>query len=123
VQAKAKIMNGELTTQNKSLIEFFAKNEGKEVSIDIKIYKPSRSDAQNRYYWAVVVPMLADDLGYTRDEMHEALKYKFLREDYDNGLSRVGSTADLNVEEFAHYITVVQIFAAELGIVIPDPNQ
>lgn len=34
--------------------------------------KPTRSESQLRYYW-IVVGLLADNCGYTSEEMHEAL--------------------------------------------------
>ena len=40
--------------------------------------KPSRSLNQNNYYWGVVIEKLSEKLGYTKDEMHDILKFKFL---------------------------------------------
>ena len=117
---RTKVTNGRVTPL---FYEFLAKNEGKDIELTFKPYRPIRSNNQNKYYWGVVVPMLANELGYTNEEMHDALKYKFLREDYDNGLSKVTSTTELNTEDFNHFITMVQVFASELGIIIPDPNQ
>ena len=52
---------------------------GETVSITVKRYRPSRSSRQNRYYFGVVVPILAEHCGYDVQEMHETLAMRFLR--------------------------------------------
>jgi len=72
--------------------------------------------------------MLAEHLGYQADEMHEALKFKFLRvagdEDEVEGLPRVRSSASLSTVEFTAYVENVVTWAgAEFGLDIPDPSR
>jgi len=82
-----------------------------------------RSEQQNRYYWGVVVDLLAVNTGYTPDEMHEALKFKFLRVRREKLPDTVRSTARLTKDEFCEYIEGIQRWAAvEMGVVIPDPD-
>jgi len=72
----------------------------------------SRSPQQNNYYW-FIVDLLAEDLGYTRMEMHQALKDHF----------EVVSTKTLTVKEFKDYIDrIIRWASMELGVVIPDPK-
>ena len=82
-----------------------------------------RSEQQNRYYWGVVVDLLALHTGYTSDEMHEALKMKFLLVKRPKLPDTVMSTAKLTKDQFCEYIENIQRWAAqEMGCVIPDPD-
>jgi len=99
--------------------------EGLDVEIVVRKKRSKRSDPQNRYYWGVVVAMIADHCGYTSEELHEALKEKFLgaNERDEHGLIKIGSTAALSKDEFAQYVNkVVQFAAMSLGVYIPDPS-
>ena len=70
-----------------------------------------RSAPQNNYYWNIV-RILADELGYTENEMHETIK---------NHID-IESTTTLSTKEFASFIErLVRWSAIELNIVIPDP--
>lgn len=84
-----------------------------------------RSLPQNRYYWGVVIPMICEETGMDKDQVHFALREKFLsRRDVDTGLLIVKSTTELTIEQFRWYIDQIQRWAAEfLHIDIPDPNQ
>jgi len=99
--------------------------EGQEVEIVVRKKRSKRSDQQNRYYWGVVVKMIADHCGYFSDEMHEALKLKFLGASTDeHGLVKIRSTAKLSKDEFIQYLNaVVQFAAMSLGVYIPGPNE
>lgn len=102
---------------------------GRRLQVVISPFKGElRSLALNRYYWGIVLELLAEHCGYTREEMHEALKFKFLRMEAESdvrfGLPKVGSTAQLTNAEFLRYLEDVRIFAAtELGLYIPEPNE
>jgi len=125
------IRNGEI--QNKSQVKklFDQLHDGKWL---IEIGQANkRSDQQNRYYWAVVVPMVQHgimDLGteLTKEETHDFLKARF---NYSEIASTEGelmqvprSTTILNKAAFSEYIAKIQQFAAEfLNVVIPDPGQ
>lgn len=98
---------------------------GHEVEVQIRKRRTKRSDQQNRYWHGVVVALLAEHCGYSHDEMHEALKAKFLgTEDMTRGLWRIGSTRKLSTTEFADLTERVMVWAAEeLGVVIPSPER
>ncbi len=109
----------------RALLNHFA---GKRVILSIAAQKKDRSDNENRYYWGVVVKILGDELGYSSDEMHEALKFKFLRmeaePDGKRRLETVRSTATLKTDEFEDYLDRIRMWAAaDMGIVIPLPNE
>ncbi len=102
-----------------------ARLEGKQISLRLTKHHHSRSLSQNRYLFGVVYPIFAEAVGYEVEELHEALKQKFLRnleEEERLGLSRVRSTRDLTTKEFTDYIERIRQLAAENGVVIPDPG-
>ena len=86
-----------------------------------------RSVEQNSYYWGVVIKILADDLGYIgpgeKEELHEALKSKFLV--YMGKLGpQVMSTTKLDTETFERYLEAIRSWARrDRDIVIPLPNE
>lgn len=84
--------------------------------VEVIIRKPSRSRSlnQNAYYHGVVIPMLAERFsGSSRNEIHESLKKEFL-----GGKS----TTELSTTEFETYLEQIKARAAEMGVIIPDPE-
>ncbi|MFA5340264.1 MAG: hypothetical protein WC332_00665 [Clostridia bacterium] len=98
--------------------------EGQAVEIIIRKPKTKRSDLQNNYYWGVVIELLSKELGYDQDELHEILKYKFLKKSSAfGGMEYVKSTSKLNTAEFEEYLDKIKRWSAEfLKVVIPDPK-
>lgn len=99
---------------------------GKPVDVVIRAHRSTRSGQANRYYWGVVVALIAEHCGYDPDDMHEALAMKFLRiEDCPvTGAPRRTRTPKTNTKEFAEYVDGCVRFAAqELGVIIPAPNE
>ena len=110
-----------------------ARLDGYVIELEIR-KKARRSNAQNAYYWAVVIPLVKEGLksvgmDLTNDETHEALKYKFnsYTKCNDDGeviatISR--SSSDMNKTEFMEFLTQIQQWSAMyLNTVIPDPEQ
>jgi hypothetical protein len=64
------------TTLN--ILQCLAPLEGKRVVVTIEKQKSSRSLQQNKLYW-VYIDILSKELGHSKDEMHELVKYKFLK--------------------------------------------
>ena len=96
----------------KGIGEFLETLEG-EVDITISEVK-SRTLFQNNYYWKVVVRVFGDELGYTREEMHEVLKKEF----------KVESTTKLDRDEFRDYLDrIIRWASVNFQILIPDPDQ
>lgn len=96
--------------------------EGKEIDLVLRLHRCRRSPSQNAWYWGCVVPVLAEHCGYDAEEMHEALKWRFLKK-HDGPLATVRSTADLSTAEMTEFIEKVRRLAAELGCSIPNPDQ
>jgi len=86
-----------------------------------------RSVSQNRYYWGVVLTMLSEHTGYTKDQMHEICKMKFnlktkalKGEIYEFG----GPTKELDTKEMTDYIESIREWSMEvLQCRIPQPDE
>lgn len=102
--------------------EFLKGHSGERFEFVIKKYRTPR---QNKYYH-VLVTIMADELGYSHDEMHEIIKSEFLTMEYVNEktgtiLKRVKSTKELNKAEMMDLIDKIKRWAAiEFSIVLPD---
>ncbi len=96
--------------------------EGREIDLRLTLRRKVRSLSQNAYYWGCVIPLFAEYCGYDHDEMHEALKMRFLMANPDCRLPTLRSTADLTTAEFTEYIEKARRLAAEFGVNIPDPG-
>jgi len=104
-----------------------SKYEGKRIELVLRLQKSQRSLNQNNYYFGVVVEILSGHTGYTAEEMHEILKYKFLKTikviPDKEGMPYIKSTTKLNTGEFEEYLAKIKQWAAqELDVFIPDPN-
>lgn len=119
--------------QPEAFLNHVKKLEGERVVATLKKYRKydQRSNDQNRYYWGVVIKMLSDELGYTPDEMHEAIKYQFLAEPKEvkrkDGERKImiipGSTSSLSTGDFEGLMSKIRSWASfDFGIYIPEPN-
>lgn len=120
-----KIQNGKLIMDHPESVKLTMERlEGQEIQFLIEKRKKQRSNDQNAYYWGVIVEMLADEFGYTKDEMHEALKWQFLRVKSDHGPDTVRSTSDLSTAEFEALAQQIRDWAlVEYNVNIPKPNE
>lgn len=115
---KAKIDNPELWQQ------YLRQLEGRQFDLTIEEHKEKRTQAANRYYWGVICQLAGEHFGYTKDEMHEAFKFLFLRRPREEGKPEtVGSTATLTSEEFADYLDHCITFCAQHGIEVPEAGE
>jgi len=120
---KGKVKFSNLSLFNEDLRQY----EEKEAYVTIRPYKNNRSDHQNRYYWGVVVKMLSDELGYFPDEMHEALKLKFLPKKTismaNESFIIADSSTRLSTMDFESFLSQIRTWASsDLGVLIPLPN-
>ncbi len=103
--------------------------------ISIKKHRDRRSDAQNKYWFGVVIPNVAAGLEeawgecLSDEKVHEYLKREFLSEPVVNRKTgeckgtTVNSSAFLDTKEFALLIDKVIRFAAEsLNTPIPEAD-
>ena len=97
---------------------------GKRISVHIQEQVKQRSNNQNSYYWGVCVALLADHLGYTPEELHEAAKWELLRVRRDNLPDTVKSTATLSTSEMEDYLERFRQWALiKLAFQIPLPHE
>lgn len=104
--------------------------EGERFGLIIERAKDRRtvSDPLRRYYWAVVMLMIAEETGHSTDSIHEAMKRKFLGyTDERTGLEMVPSVfsddSKLSVQEKKAFIDEVRRWASDfLNIWIPEPE-
>ena len=85
----------------------------------------TRSSRANRFLWAGVYGPIARELGYTAEQIHDAMKDKFLtQEDLTTGLRIAQSTAKLSQERFGQYVDQVREWShCYLGVYIPNPEE
>jgi hypothetical protein len=113
---KIRILNRE--SFDKFLNEF---DEGVILEIEVKEIV-NRTQVQNSYYWGQVIgspskegSLLSNEMfqGYTKQELHEALKEKF----------EVKSTIGMSQEDFTEYINKIIRWAAEFAdMYIKEPE-
>lgn len=95
---------------------------GKPLAISVAEHKSKRSIEQNRRLWAILREIEAGAwLGgkqFSADAWHEEFKRKFIGVEELPGGGSIGiSTTTLNVEEFAAYMTRIEVYAAtDLGV-------
>ena len=100
------------------------KLEGKDIQVSIEPRKRKRSLNQNSYMWGVVIEMLAEYFGYSPEEMHTALRFKFLNRLESGKPVTARSTTDLSTSEMEDYLSRIRIWAAtEYSVNIPEPNE
>ena len=118
-----KVENGKLLLDNVSEFNSYKTSfEGKRIQLILRKYKTQRSIPENNYYWGVIVKILSDFLGYTPEEAHEALKWKFLRK--GGKIETVKSTTDLTTTEAEIYYENIRRWAlTEYQVKIPLPNE
>ena len=99
--------------------------EGQAVEVVVRKKKSQRSIQQNKAYFGIAVEILCEHTGFTREEMHDALKQKFAsRVDEKTGLTIIESTADMDTVRFCQYYEDIQRWAIEfLNVYIPSPNE
>jgi hypothetical protein len=101
----------------------------KPVEIIVRQQRRNRSKRANAYWWGVVIPTIADALGYLpyeHEAVHDAVVRKIvgLRPESDPRLEIRQSTHDMDVQDFGVLIEATVIWAAtDLGVVVPDPDK
>ena len=95
-------------------VEDLVKLEGKDIIFTLKENQDYRTNKQNKLWWRFM-KILSETLGYSKEEMQDICKTKFLRrERYEDGkkLEYLKSTAELTRKEFNELINDVIVWAA-----------
>ena len=105
---------------------------GKRVQVIVEKLKRTRSNNQNRYYWGVVVKLIAQHTGHDSEQIHELLKQMFspkwqmvvIVEDKMREVSTPTSTTRLDTLAFEEYLDRCRLWAQDfLGVTIPLPGE
>tara|TARA_R110000868_G_scaffold149088_1_gene371329 strand:+ start:359 stop:814 length:456 start_codon:yes stop_codon:yes gene_type:complete len=109
--------------------------EGRPVKITIEQRKKLRSQNQNAFYWAVIIPLIVNVFNEYGNNVDAEQVHEFLKDEVGK-LSKIiilpngekkkisGSTAELGTMGFEDYLTKVRVWAGEvLEIELPFPNE
>lgn len=113
----------------RDVMEALRARRGYPVEVVIRRPKSQRSLPQNSWWWAVAVPMIAEELGYDKHEheqVHYALVSKCFGVKHDPKLGEVPNkrSSHLTVEEFSELMEwAVRVAASEWGILLPLPSE
>ncbi len=107
-----------------------ARHRGRAVYVTVARIHPRATQDQHGYYRAVILPLLAEEWGWSRpSELHEALKREHIPvelwvEEWQAGKLVLvpPSTADLDVEQYSAFLQAVLDHAAEDRIAVPPPR-
>lgn len=94
-------------------------------SVEIKPYKKSRTTRQNKLYWSLI-GIIAKDKGYDTEDLHIALKIRFLGTTEKTIAGQVytvpNSTTKLDTRQFGELVDRVYALGAELGVKLPQAS-
>jgi hypothetical protein len=101
--------------------------EGKDVSLAIGAWKPYSSDRQFAYYYGVVLKLISEKTGYSREELDGIFKGMYLYEYIklgDKMERRLLSKKEITTARFTEYMNDVIAWAAKppLSLVFPNPE-
>lgn len=127
------VRDGALVADDPELFKMaFRCHEGRRVRVEVTRERKARSLNQNRYYWAVIVHLIAAAMGEDDPEVaHDALKLqcnseiRLMGKGAERWEMRVPlSTADLDTAGFEAYCDRCRRFAAEFfNLYIPLPHE
>ncbi|MEO8679242.1 MAG: hypothetical protein ABI665_09365 [Vicinamibacterales bacterium] len=99
---------------------------GKDVEITVRRKRRDRSPKAHRYYFGVVVAIMAEHCGYDVEEMHELLAMRFLRieDDPKTGSPRRKHLPETDSEEFGEYVDrCIRFGTVDFGLHFPAPGE
>lgn len=99
-----------------------------EWDVVVRRHKRKRSNPQNRYYWGVVIKILADETGNSANDLHDYLlgecfgwvEYQVMDK---TRVRPARGTSDMTTEQFEAYCEWCRAFGAQQGYYIPHPNE
>ena len=105
----------------------FYAHEGKAVKVGIERWVKKRSTKQNKYYWTVVIAMIAEHTGDNspgKKDTHDSLRRMFLSYVDDFGMPKVKSSTEPGTIGYEEYLENIRQWAAEfLELYIPEPHR
>lgn len=98
------------------------------IEIELRPHEDTRSLRAHRYYFGVVLKMMAEESGHAVLDLHEWAKLEFnskvIADPITGEEKRIAqTTTKLTVEAFSAYLEQVMAGGAGLGIVFPEPRR
>ena len=101
--------------------------EGFVIQLQIGKNVKDRSSNQNKYYWGVVIKIIAKETGQDEETIHETMKMLFLQDHIIlNGeeVVTLKSTAKLTTIEMEDYMAKIRTWCSKkLNLYVPTPNE
>jgi hypothetical protein len=99
--------------------------------VTVEEFRRPRTNQQNAFLWGVVYPCVieAGNLeGWTANDLHEYFLGECFGWETLEGMGRkkvkpVKRSSRLNKQEFSDYLEFISAKCADMGIVIPEPNE
>ena len=120
-----KIIKGKIVWDNKTTLVDYIRGieDGTKVEVEITETPDVRTNKQNKLWWAWM-KIIGNELGYSKNEVHDILKYKFLlREEINDGetTQHLKSTSTLTKKELNKLTQDVFFWANDtLNINLPN---
>lgn len=121
-----RLINDEVVQNCLSLIsQWWQPQHAAGKTLVVEIRRVNRSLEQNRRYWAMLgdISKQIRVLGkcYSPEVWHEHLKREIIGlEPLPNGGVKAKSSKGLSVDEFANYMTMVEVWAAEQNVIFSE---
>ena len=124
MKIKVKIHEGKVTYGRDDVRDAVAKCKDGYYALTIKTW--DRTIEQNALYWQWLT-IIGDDLGYTKEELHEIMLDEFApvmtyRDLQNKPKQRKIRSSEMSVKEMSEYMNHIDRFAAEQSIILPQPE-
>jgi len=135
IQVTVKIENGKFASNKPMIAKILSAYNGHTIDVIFKKRFNKRSNQQNAYYWAVVIPIMqnaiADMWGelYSKEQVHELLKSNCNYEEIGNEntgevIRRIKSTTENNTINQENFHECCRRLAKDyFNVDIPLPNE
>lgn len=124
-----RVSEGVLHLDNRKMLDAALKAWDGRVMVTIAPEEDRRRNRANRFYWGVVLKLMAEESGHSVDDLHELGKLrhnsKIVVDPLTGEETKIGqSTAKLSIPDFSVYLERVMLDGAEwLGITFPEPRK
>ena len=110
------------------LAQFLIRQED-DYELVLRVHRKARSTEQNKRYWAIVQEIAAhrvEGQRFAPESWHEYFKGLFIGKEeikmpWGETYNRPISTTTLDVVQFSEYMTQIEVWAAERGILLGEP--
>jgi len=112
-------------TQANELTQYVNSLFSEDKRVYVKEHKEKRTISQNSFYW-LWLQAISRETGNETDDLHDFFAKKFLPMDevkiFNKMIYKRCSTTTLTTDTFTQYLNKIQVFAAQQGITLPNPE-